>query len=49
VRSRAQLFYAEDGLDFDPTIADVRTDPGGIAPPRDPSVLHVATGNPRPW
>ncbi len=43
------LFFGESGLDFDPTIADVHTDPGGIIPiSRDPSVLHVATGLPRP-
>ena len=32
---------------FDPTIADVHTDPGGLTPPRGPSVLHVGTGNAR--
>jgi uncharacterized protein DUF3160 len=35
-------------LDFDPTVADVHTDPGGEIPPRGSSVLHVATGYPRP-
>ncbi len=41
----AQLFYGDDGLAFDPTIADVHTDPGG--PDRPTTVLHVATGAPR--
>lgn len=36
-------------IQLDPTIADVHTDAGGPAPiPRDPSVLHVGTGLPRP-
>ena len=43
----SRLFVADDALDFDPTVADVHTDPGGVLPPREPSVLHVATGNPR--
>jgi len=43
----SDLFDARDGGDFSPTIADVHTDPGGVAPPRDPSVLHVGTGRPR--
>jgi hypothetical protein len=43
------FFQGVSGLDFDPTIADVHTDPGGIRPfARDPSVLHVGTGLPRP-
>jgi hypothetical protein len=43
-----QLFYNyESAMDFDPTIADVHTDPGGEIPPRPPSVLHVGTGLPR--
>lgn len=43
----SRLFVAGDALDFDPTIADVHTDPGGAVPSREPSVLHVATGSPR--
>lgn len=43
----SQLFVGYDALDFDPTVADVHTDPGGAIPSRGPSVLHVATGNPR--
>jgi hypothetical protein len=43
----SRLFVGNDGLDFNPTIADVHTDPGGVIPPRAPSVLHVATGSPR--
>lgn len=41
----AQLFFDGNGLDLDPTIADVHTDPGG--PDRPATVLHVATGMPR--
>lgn len=37
------------GIELDPTIADVHTDPGGDTPfLRDASVLHVGTGLPRP-
>jgi len=37
------------GIELDPTIADVHTDPGGDTPfLRDASVLHVGTGMPRP-
>jgi hypothetical protein len=37
------------GLELDPTIADVHTDPGGDTPfGRSASVLHVGTGLPRP-
>jgi hypothetical protein len=37
------------GIELDPTIADVHTDPGGNTPIfRAPSVLHVGTGLPRP-
>jgi hypothetical protein len=43
------LFFGETGLEYDPTIADVHTDPGGVRPvSRAPSVLHVGTGMPRP-
>jgi hypothetical protein len=43
------FFNPEAGLDLDPTIADVHTDAGGDTPIlRDPSVLHVGTGMPRP-
>jgi hypothetical protein len=28
----SRLFVADDGLDFDPMIADVHTDPGGVTP-----------------
>jgi hypothetical protein len=44
------LFFDPIGaLSFDPTIADVHTDPGGDTPvSRGPSVLHVGTGMPRP-
>jgi hypothetical protein len=42
------LFYGASGLEYDPTIADVHTDVGGDRPPREPSVLHVGTGMPRP-
>jgi hypothetical protein len=43
------FFNPEGGLELDPTIADVHTDPGGVYPiGRDPSVLHVGTGLPRP-
>jgi len=43
------FFNPDDGLKFDPTIADVHTDPGGPFPvSREPSVLHVGTGWPRP-
>jgi hypothetical protein len=43
------LFFGATGLEYDPTIADVHTDPGGDTPiGRDPSVLHVGTGMPRP-
>lgn len=43
------LFFDPAGaLEFDPTIADVHTDPGGVVPiGRGASVLHVATGHPR--
>jgi hypothetical protein len=42
------FFDPVEGLKHDPTIADVHTDIGGDLPvPRDPSVLHVGTGNPR--
>jgi hypothetical protein len=43
------LFYDPmQAVELDPTIADVHTDIGGDLPvPRDPSVLHVATGYPR--
>jgi Protein of unknown function (DUF3160) len=43
----AQLHFSDDALTTDPTIADVHTDPGGVAPARGPSVLHVGTGNAR--
>jgi hypothetical protein len=43
------FFNPDDGLKFDPTIADVHTDVGGEQPIfRDASVLHVGTGRPRP-
>jgi hypothetical protein len=43
------LFFGATGLEYDPTIADVHTDPGGDIPvARGPSVLHVGTGMPRP-
>jgi hypothetical protein len=43
------FFNPETGLELDPTIADVHTDPGGVYPiGRDASVLHVGTGLPRP-
>lgn len=42
------FFDPGGGLERDPTIADVHTDVGGDLPvPRDPSVLHVGTGDPR--
>jgi hypothetical protein len=42
------FFDASGGLQRDPTIADVHTDIGGELPvPRNPSVLHVGTGDPR--
>jgi hypothetical protein len=43
-----QLFYEPwTGMEYDPTIADVHTDIGGDSPPRDASVLHVGTAEPR--
>jgi hypothetical protein len=43
------FFDSAGGIELDPTIADVHTDPGGERPFfRDPSVLHVGTGLPRP-
>jgi len=45
---RDLFFDPSTALDFDPTIADVHTDPGGDTPiARGPSVLHVGTGYPR--
>jgi hypothetical protein len=44
----ARLFYNRNplrALEYDPIIADVHTDVGGVE--RPPSVLHVATGRPR--
>lgn len=43
----SQIFHAADVREFSPTLADVHTDPGGVAPPRDPSILRVGTGRPR--
>jgi len=43
------FFDPVGGIELDPTIADVHTDPGGVIPfTRDASVLHVGTGLPRP-
>jgi hypothetical protein len=43
------FFNPDDGVKYDPTIADVHTDPGGPFPvSRGASVLHVGTGAPRP-
>jgi hypothetical protein len=45
---RELFFDPIAALDFDPTIADVHTDPGGDVPvARGPSVLHVGTSRPR--
>jgi len=45
---RDLFFNPDEGLELDPTIADVHTDPGGQLPfTRDASVLHVGTSLPR--
>ena len=42
------FFDPTSGVELDPTIVDVHTDPGGATPvERAPSVLHVGTGLPR--